>query len=248
MASSSSEQLVAAYIAAQAALRQRAGVSMAAAWAKLPNYDSTSVPSFLASAVPIAAATKIASVQITSAFLARRVGLSSLGVNPADVVIRNGVPPQEVYRRPFVNVWTDLKNGKPFEDAVASGLHRAVSAVQTDAQLAMRGTLTVAATKTERILGYRRVPDPGACDFCVLISGQRYKTDQLMPVHNHCGCGVDVITAENRDQFTGKRENDLNLTRITRDGVTAAIVEHGELGPLVVNGDDHFTSAADLAA
>ncbi|MGZ6587874.1 MAG: VG15 protein [Solirubrobacteraceae bacterium] len=245
---STQTDLVAAYIAAQAALRSNAGAAMAAQWTTLASYNRADIPSFLASAVPIANATKAASVRITSAYLSRRLGIPALGVNPQDVTIRNGIAPQEVYARPFVTVWADLKDGKPYQDAVAAGLHRATSAVQTDAQLAMRETLRVAGTKTDKILGYRRVPDPGACEFCKLVAGQRYTTEMLMPVHNHCGCGVDVITAENRDQFTGKRENDLNLTRITHNGVTAAIVEHGELGPLVVNGDDHFTSAADIAA
>lgn len=239
------EQLVEAYIAAQAALRARAGAQMASRWAALPSYDRGDIPSFLAAAVPLARAVKSASVRITATFVAQRLKVPALGVNANDVVIRNGVDPAEVYARPFVNVWSDLKAGRPYPDAVASGLHRATSAVQMDAQLAMRQTLVVAARQEPRILGYRRVPDPGACPFCLLIAGRRYLTDQLQPVHNHCGCGVDVITEENRGDFTGRPENDLN---VTRDGVTAAVVEHGELGPLLVNGDDHFTDHAAIAA
>jgi hypothetical protein len=66
-----------------------------------------------------------------------------------------------------------------------------------------------------------------------------------MPVHNRCGCGVDVITAANRGQFTGKPSNDLS---VTRDGVTAAVREHGELGPVLVNGAHHFSGPEVLAA
>lgn len=238
-------QQVDAFIAAQAALRARSGAAMGARWDALPNHDASSVPTFVTAAALIAAATRAASVRLTSAFLARRLGLPPLGIDPSQVVIRNGITPAEIYRRPFVNVWSDLKQGKSFADAVRSGRDRAVSSVQMDAQLAMRQTLVTAASREPLILGYRRVPDAGACAFCVLIAGQRYTTDQLMPVHNHCGCGVDVITEANRGDFTGKRENDLN---VTRDGVTAAVVEHGELGPLVVNGADHFTDHAALAA
>lgn len=239
------EQLVQAYIAAQAALRARAGAQMASRWDGLPSYNRADVPSFLAVALPLARAVKMASVRITATFIAQRLRIAALGINANDVVIRNGAAPADVYARPFVNVWTDLKQGKSFEAAVAAGRNRATSAVQMDAQLAMRDTLSVVGARDKRILGYRRVPDAGACDFCKLIAGQRYTTDQLMPVHNHCGCGVDVITEDNRGDFTGKRENDLN---VTRDGVSAAVVEHGELGPLVVDGADHFTDHAAIAA
>src|SRR3954452_23626755 len=104
MAQPSSSDLVAAYIAAQAALRARSGAQMAATWQALPNYDRSDIPSFLATAVPLAQAVKIASVRITSAFLTNRVG-KPVVVNPQDVAIRNGVDPAEVYSRPFVNVW-----------------------------------------------------------------------------------------------------------------------------------------------
>src|SRR4051812_2775171 len=103
MAQPSSNDLVAAYIAAQAALRARSGAQMAAAWQALPNYNRADVSSFLAGAVPLAQATKAASVRVTAAFLTRRIG-EPVTVHPSDVVIRNGADPAEVYARPFVNV------------------------------------------------------------------------------------------------------------------------------------------------
>jgi hypothetical protein len=109
-----------------------------------------------------------------------------------------------------------------------------------DVQLAMRQTLVTVGEQTDQIVGYQRVPDPGACAFCTLVAGQRYHTAELMPVHNHCGCGVDVITAETRGDFTGKRENDQTST-VGDDGTVSRVVEHGELGPLLVDGTDHFT-------
>jgi hypothetical protein len=107
-------------------------------------------------------------------------------------------------------------------------------------QLAMRQTLVDIGDQDDLILGYQRVPDTGACAFCRLVAGQRYRTNQLMPIHAHCGCGVDVITAANRADFTGKAANDLS---VTRDGVTAEVREHGELGPVLVDGQHEFTTA-----
>lgn len=217
---------------------------MAAAWQSLPAYNEADVGTFLSRAVPVTQAAQRASVQVTSAFLQRAAGATI--IPPPDRVllkVRNGTPSSDVYRRPFVNVWTDLKAGRSYEAAVASGLERATSSVQMDVQLAMRQALVDVAAANTTIVGYQRVPDPGACDFCRLIAGQRYHSDQLMPVHNRCGCGVEPITAENRDQFTGKLENDRSLpAAIGPDGTVAAIADHGELGPLVVDGHDHFTS------
>lgn len=236
--------LVDAHIEAQRRLREQAAAAVAAAWQSLPAYNEADVATFLARAVPVTQAAQRASVQVTSAFLQRLVG-ARVAPAPEQVLakVRNGTPPTEVYRRPFVNVWTDLKHGKPYEMAVASGLERATSSVQMDVQLAMRQTLVDVAQRNTMILGYQRVPDPGACAFCRLIAGQRYHVDQLMPVHNRCGCGVEPITSENRDQFTGRKKFDQAIpATVGPDGTVTAIVDHGELGPLVVDGHDHFTS------
>ena len=237
-----SEQLAQAHIAAQEQVRRQTAAAVARAWTSLPGYDRADVPQFLAAAVLIVAAGQRRSVALTNAFLARAVGRAPL---PLDVsaltgaAVRAGTPPDDVYTRPFVTTWTALKDGAPWEDAVAAGEHRATSAAAMDVQLSMRQTLVVAGEQDPRILGYQRVPDAGACEFCRLVAGQRYRTDQLMPIHNHCGCGVDVIIPENRHRFTGNPANDLS---VTRDGVTAAVADHGELGPLLVNGEDHFTA------
>jgi hypothetical protein len=241
------DQLVAAHIAAQATLRDHAGAAMAHAWDGLGEYDEQNVAPFLAAAVPLTTAAQRSSVAVTAAFLARILHRQPTGTDAEHILglVRNGVSPREVYRRPFVTVWSSLQNGKPWQDAVKAGRDRAVSAVQADVQLAMRQTLNVVGETDPLILGYRRVPDPGACAFCRLVAGQRYKTRDLMPIHNHCGCGVDVITAENRHLFGGNPKNDLS---ITKDGVTATIHEHGELGPVLTDGNDHFTGPEAIAA
>jgi hypothetical protein len=216
---------------------------MALAWRSMPSYDESDVPAFLARAVPITAAAQRASVSVTSAFLTRRVGTTSASVPVDDVLakVRNGVSADEVYRRPFVTVWTGLKNGNRYEDAVHAGLDRAVSSAEMDVQLAMRQTLVDVGQTHTLILGYQRVPDADACAFCRLVAGQRYHVDQLMPVHNRCGCGVDVITPENRDDFTGRKKYDQART-VGPDGTVAAVAEHGELGPVLVDGKQSFTS------
>jgi hypothetical protein len=150
--------------------------------------------------------------------------------------VRSGADPREVYRRPFVTVWTSLQQSGDWAAAVDAGGARAVSTAAMDVQLTMRQTLVEIGSRDDRILGFARVPDGDACDFCSLIAGQRYTTEDLMPVHNHCGCGVDVITADERGDFTGNADNDLDMPS------SMPIAEHGELGPVVVNPDHKFAA------
>jgi len=238
--------LAEAHIQAQARTRAATERAITTLWAQLASYNEADVSAFVTPAVATVTAAQRASIALTAAFISRSLGYQPSPISAAQVIaaLRPGTTPQEVYRRPFVTVWTDLKAGTPYQQAVAAGRARAQATAAMDVQLAMRQTLVTIGERTDDILGYRRVPDASACAFCRLIAGQRYTTEQLMPVHNRCGCGVDLITEANRGDFTGNPENDLS---ITRDGVTAAVVEHGELGPVLVNGAHTFTSLADIA-
>ncbi len=249
-----------AHIAAQTALQAIAVAGVAAAWDSLPHYDDANVPAFLARVVPLILAAQVQSVALTNAFLARVMRRPPLGLDVSQLTgaaIRRAtpaviqaaglpmnattVPPDVVYRRPFVDVWSALAKQTPWIDAVAAGRERATGTAAMDVQNAMRHTLRAVGESDDLILGYRRVPDADACPFCRLIAGRRYLTADLMEVHPRCRCGVDVITEANRGDFTGKRENDL---AITRGGITAAVADHGELGALLVDGDHDFLQIA----
>lgn len=228
-----------AHINAQQRLRLIVAEAVRGAWRGLPGYDDRDVDAFLASALPAVEAGRRQSVALTEAFLARAVRRQPNGADVDRIVaaIRNGADPRQVYRRPFVTTWTALGSGADWSDAVASGEARAVGMAATDVQLAMRDTLRDVGNADEAILGYQRVPDGKACDLCLQIAGQRYTTDELQPVHNNCGCSVDVITATERGAFSGNYGNDPILTR---EGVVE-VREHGELGPVLVNGEHDFT-------
>lgn len=221
-------RLVGAHIEAQARIRTQAVAAMSAAWAGLPNYDESSVPAFLERAVPISVASQRASIAVTNAFVARRLGRQPAGVNPALILdaTRNGATPADVYRRPFVTVWTALKNGTEYQEAVAAGLARASSSAAMDVQLAMRGTMQAVQQTDDGIYGYRRVADPGACEYCAAIDGAFVYSADAMPLHNHCGCGLDPVT---------------RAARVTPHPDTVAVHEHGELGAVIAPAGDHFT-------
>jgi hypothetical protein len=166
-------------------------------------------------------------------------------LDPADLIgaaVRNGAEPAEVYARPFVNVWTALGKGVPWIEAVHAGFARATSTAETDVALSSRAAATAYAAADDRIVGFQRVPDGGACDFCSLVAGQRYHSEDLMPLHNRCGCTVEPIVGAERRLFTGRLENDV----VHGDGISVVVREHGELGPVLANDADHFTSENEL--
>lgn len=258
--------LAQAHIAANTYVQRVAAAAAFTAWTQLGSYDEEDVPGFLRRIVPVVLAAQRQTVALTVAYLGRAIGrrLVSPDVNtvtgPAirtattEVIEASrrgglalapdaiGVPTEVVYRRPFVAVWSDLSAQKPWRDAVIAAGDRVASTAAMDVQNAMRHTLRAVGEREDLILGYRRVPDSDACPFCRLISGRRYLTADLMEVHPRCACGVDVITSENRGDFIGKRENDLV---ISADGaVKAAVVQHGELGPLLVDADHDLTLLA----
>jgi hypothetical protein len=254
-------ELVDAHIHMQERLRVLLAATVGRAWAGLPGYDRADLDQWLTTVLPLVEGAQRRSVAITEAYLARALERQPLGLNPADIVgapARAGTPPDVVYTRPFVTVWTALKAGRGFDQAVRDGLVRATSTAETDVQLAMRSTVAQVG-EIDKVPGWERVPDANACSLCLIASTQRYRSGDLMPIHNRCGCGVRPLTAEaghviNRDlyqhlkangaidQITSQRQR-ARLTEATAatPDLTAQIVHHGELGPVLVDAAHDFT-------
>jgi hypothetical protein len=215
------------------------------AWSSLGSYNRADVDRFLGRAVPQVQAGQRQAVHLTNAYMARfsKGKLATLDMDSlTGAGVRAGVDPAEVYARPFVNVWTALGKGVDYLAAVHAGLDRARSTAEMDVALSSRAASVAYAATDDRIVGFQRVPDGGACDFCSLVSGQRYHSDSLMPLHNRCGCTVEPLMGADRHLFTGKLENDV----VHGDGISVAVHEHGELGPLITNGADSFTGPDDF--
>lgn len=219
------------------------------AWDSLESYDLADVPTFVDTVVPVVGVAQGHAAALTDAYVASVIRRAPVGVDLERVTgaaVRAGTAPADVYFRPFVNVWMALKDGKAFTDAVASGRARAGSAAATDILLTTRATANALGEADDLIVGFQRVPDEGACEFCETVSGQRYTTADLMPIHNNCGCTVEPILKTDRHAFSGKTANDLALPREGPSGLTVAVREHGELGPVLVNAADHFTDENDI--
>jgi len=144
-----------------------------------------------------------------------------------------------VYQRPFVTVWTALKNGDDYSDAVDAGQARAESSSSMDVALAMTAAYTLFGFLSEQIVAWVRVADGGCCDYCQTLDGIHTGPTEPQPLHNFCGCTADPITRQSKsDSFI--RPGD------TLGDVT--IHQHGELGPVITKAGDHFTTEAEALA
>ena len=114
-------------------------------------------------------------------------------IKPSDFTteaLRNGAQSAEVYRRPFVNLYTALANGKPMTEAIQIGANRISSIASTDVQLARRNAGFGSRSRNDRIVGYARtLTGAENCALCTIASTQRYTRDKLMPIHPGCDCG-----------------------------------------------------------
>lgn len=231
-----------AHIRAERLLRDLVRRRVRQIWAGLPGYDEADVDQWISKIVPLVLSGQRQSVALTEAYLARAVGRQPLGVSTDKLIgagARNGSPPQEVYRRPFVTVWTALTEGKQWQDAVNAGGARAEGMAAMDVQLSMRDTLRAVGQADDSIWGYQRVADDSACEFCLMVDGAQFKTDDPMPLHNFCGCGAEAIVYTRG--VANRNALDAFNASPTPVPPEVAIHEHGELGPVLADPSDHFT-------
>lgn len=222
-----------AHIVAQARLRGLTERAVARIWRELAGYDRSDVDEWLSKVLPVMDASQKGSIALTQAYVARALERQPLGLSAAEITrrIRGRTTPEEVWRRPFVTVWGGLANGLRWDDAVAKGLERATGTAAIDVQMASRGAYAAIEREDSKIQRWQRVADAGACDFCASIDGAIVLSADAMPLHNHCGCGLEPVL------------EDLAPTPLPA-GV--AVHEHGELGPVLADPAHDFTSPSDI--
>ncbi len=193
-----------------------------------------------------------------------------------DEVLRNGPSAQEVYRRPFVEVYTALAGKELLRTAVERGAARASSIAETDIQLASRKAGLKQRQSNGNIVGYRRVLTGSEnCALCAIASTQRYRKADLKPIHPGCDCGEEpiygdfdpgqVIDQSGLDTIHQALQRQLGVTDFSaRDAQIGKFVqydenvrladfteiiatrEHGEYGPTLTWRNQKFTGPNNI--
>lgn len=236
-----------------------------AMWFGLDDYRDKSMITFLDSSVPLVEAARDTSATATTTYLSLQ--LEALGLDFEDIpmeipVIRGGIPLDEIYSRPFKDVWTGLSKGKELQDAITDGADRLRQLVETDIQLTHTHTSRNILSGRKGVEGFRRVPTGAkTCALCLVASTQRYRSFDLMPIHPGCDCRVAPITSEHSvsQVVDPERLNQIHEAIEKQFGMSSKDArkidyrkillqeEHGEYGPVLVVAKHNFTGPKDLS-
>ncbi|GGX01971.1 hypothetical protein [Streptomyces chryseus] len=255
------------YDALSGSLRDRLISFVLAAFDSLGSYRDADAAEFIERVLPVVLGVQQQMGQITDAYLSAMIAdMVGGAAAPAGVVLDEalrGTPPDEVYRRPFVQTWTALAAGKDFVDALGQGRNRLLSITETDLQLARTHAARQSMQRSGAKFFRRRLnKTSGTCALCVIASTQRYRVENLMPIHPGCHCkpeplpgnkdpgqvideellaeAHDAIARDVGQSDRGGRAPDYRDVIITR--------EHGEIGPLLAVRRHSFTGPDDVPA
>jgi hypothetical protein len=154
--------------------------------------------------------------------------------------------------------WQTTMLGDSPEKAQEKAAVRIAIAAQTDVTLAVRAQYQKTMSK-QGALGWRRILHPelsqtGPCALCVVAADRVYRTEDLLPIHNRCVCEVLPVYA-GADPGITLNGSDLAALYAAAGGntrellrrVNVVLTEHGELGPILVDGNRHYRSPEEVA-
>ena len=253
-----------------AALRARIVRFVEARWRSMSSWRDADIDRFVAAVLPIVEGGQRTIAALTDAYLAALetavtgAAVAPVGINPRTVtsLALRGVEGRDLYHRAGVTVWTALDRGTPLPAATQQGMQRAVSIATTTLQLAKTHTSRSIIAENANVAGYRRVLEgPKTCALCAVASTQRYHSEELMPIHGGCDCGVAPIFGDtdpgriiDPDRLEGIRDELSGRFGVPGDRINKAaelrqyvvVNDHGEIGPVLGVRGQNFTGPDDL--
>lgn len=275
MATLTPDRLTDAYMAQVQAIRTRVLAYTLMLWDSAANLRDADIDRIVARIIPAVRGGQMQVAHITNAYVARIAALEGVTRQTVpvaeDVIDYRGVPPQDVYRRPAITVYTALAGGTSFAAARAQGRTRLASIVGSDIQQTRNRQARAAYTATGFDYTVRVLSGAENCALCVIASTQRYNTADLQPIHPGCDCGergvragrdpgqvIDPTLLEQAyEQIDAKLTSGdptpaLGEKRTARgkklSDLTDLIItrEHGEYGPVLTWRQDRFTGPDGL--
>lgn len=235
--------LIENYEATLDTIRDRVTRYALATWEAQTDHGDRAIAAWIAALTPIIEGGQQLTGTLTANYLAAYGTLLDIAAEsdpiPPELVTTmalRGVPADELYRRPQYDYWEALRNGDPSAMAVTAGGIRLGELVATNLQLARthaaRHVLTGKLGTV--VIGYRRVTSGLACSLCADRSG-KFQKSELMSIHPKCKCGLVPIYRDGPDPG----ELSIEPGGVDDRG-KARIVQHGEIGPMLVREGDQF--------
>lgn len=185
--------------------------SLVRSYRALPSYHQPDAARFSREVTPVVKGAQHSLADAVAAAFAEKSRREFNREVPPPVIRNNqivdlrGVQTQEVYQRPFHDIWQDLKAQDAAADeaeqkgnlkkAIDKGENRLKAIADEDLQL------TYAHATREAMNGMRgqnkptwwkRVPQGSyTCAMCLIISTRTYRTGELNPLHPNCDCTVE---------------------------------------------------------
>lgn len=160
---------------------------------------------FLAQVVPLVEAGQAKTVALLGAYMTQKarmatgeIALPMRALPALDYTIAKlrGEPAADVYSRPFGTIGARMADGATFDAAAATAGAYVTKLAATDLQLAQTHAAKdwLGTNGSDLgVVGYERVLGGEGCDFCVTAASRLYYIEDLMPIHDHCGCGVAPV-------------------------------------------------------
>lgn len=171
------------------------------------------------------------------------------------------VSPLDEWNRPAEQFRYAKSTGSSDDEALQIALDRVEALGDLDLELAMRNEASRIVRATPKVTGYRRVIHPElseskqSCGLCIAASTRIYKKKELMPLHDHCNCGVmPIVGVEdpghvfNEEDLTALYGLSGGTGRQALSRVRYKITEHGEVGPYLVEHGAKNRSAGKATA
>lgn len=228
-------------------------------------YDHRLISEMTGLIVQYVEAAQVQAAQLTDAFLlqiARDLRPAQQFRSGGPVIpgeLRVGATHEAVYGR-LADQYRYLRSTGMLEPEILKRItQRARILVGTDLQLALRNQSMRWMYRNDLKL-WRRVIRPelakeSTCGLCVVASDRIYYRGDLMPIHDRCGCDVlPIVGRDDPGRFLNTQDLDAlydvagsTLAEDLKD-VRVKVVEHGELGPVLVDARHRFRGPGDLAA
>jgi hypothetical protein len=181
----------------------------------MPAYERAQLADFIQEVTPMARAGAAEGADLASAYMAELHGAMPAAVD-LDLTLPN-------LEDPFLRHWHDLSEGYSWDHSRSAG---AGQADMTGQDAVRGGAAQRSANPGVKTIGWQRVVQPGACEWCQVVATKLYRTKESGAFKGHKGCRClppIPVTAENAAAI--RKINNARLRGLKKSGAVQRATE-----------------------